>query len=419
MLKQFRLGNFKALKDLDIELGRITVLIGPNGTGKSTVLQALTLLKQSLLQASLITSGPALDLGVFQDVVHRGDATLHIQFQLQVAALGPGLSPFPEGLFDQVYEAEFDQHGLRRHTETIPFGDDTIKVRWDRHDGSFVEPSTLPMSNQRSVHWQVMNLVAHPIDIRGMGGQFTDNERNAFPSYLYAVEHFLRGTYVVPPVRGFDATSYPLESAPSDDLFATRSVEQQASRVLSTIAYRPELEAAISDFSERVLHVRLRAKLVPSQRVAAEAYRGQSRMNLVNEGFGANQLMILLAQLVLAPRGALLGIEEVEIHLHPRAQSALAPIFTELVRGQDKQVVLTTHSEHVLMGLLTLVATAALNPDDLRVYYFQKDDSGAVNVELLKVDEQGRLKGGMKGFFEANVNELDTYLEAVSQRARG
>jgi hypothetical protein len=252
------------------------------------------------------------------------------------------------------------------------------------------------------------------IDIASWQGSLTNAEQEQVNAYLGSPSEIFRIFFVVPAVRGFESTVYRLGSEALDDLFGARSAQLDAERVLTTIAYRRELEAEISDFSEKVLGVRLRVKLIPDKQVSAEAYNGSS-LNLVNEGFGANQLMVLLAQLVIAPPDSLVGVEEAEIHLHPKAQSDLARIFVELVRSHGKQIILTTHSEHMVMGLLTSVARGDLSPEHLRVYYFQKQN-GVASAERLGVDEAGRLQGGMKGFFEASVGQLSSYLTALSER---
>lgn len=159
----------------------------------------------------------------------------------------------------------------------------------------------------------------------------------------------------------------------------------------------------------------MRIKLIPDKRVSAEAYNG-SRTNLVNEGFGANQLMVLLAQMVVAPEGSLLGIEEPEIHLHPRAQAMLAEIFAELATREGKQILLTTHNEHILIGLLTQVAEGKLKPEDLAVYYFDKEGPAAKATKLA-VDEKGGLKGGLRGFFEADIEQAERRLQALVKKS--
>ena len=427
MLTEFALKNFKALKDVSLSLGRINVLIGPNGTGKSSVLQALALLKQSIGELKLVTSGEALDLGNYEDIVHRRMKETPIEFRLVTPVcdvrVGPKSFRYVARFKEAVYDARFDRSGLHSHRLHVGGLDPGIVASWGRVAGAEVRPREVdlrfgtmkldaPAEVGRGIQISGWSLLS------GVDESTAQAARAAFNSVFMAIESVLRQTYVIPPIRGFDKPAYPLQQEPVDDFFTARGPEEQASHVLSTIAYRRELEEAISEFSERALGLRMRVKLIPDKRVSAEAYNG-SGTNLVNEGFGANQLMVLLAQMVIAPEDSLLGIEEPEIHLHPRAQAALAEIFVEFVTSQRKQVILTTHNEHILMGLLTQVARGRLNAEDLRIYYFEKDNAGAANAELLELDGRGRLKGGLKGFFEANIGELENYLQAVSKPRTG
>jgi len=95
----------------------------------------------------------------------------------------------------------------------------------------------------------------------------------------------------------------------------------------------------------------------------------------------------------LIGKDAVLCIEEPEIHLHPKAQASLCDAFVEVVRRLGTQLVLTTHSEHILIGLLTAVATGQLKPEELAVYEFSRDGESAV-AERLDVTPQGQIKGG-------------------------
>ena len=96
MLQKLELRNFKGFRQQSFDLAPITVLVGRNGTGKSSVLQALAFLKQSSLAERAVYSAnegvPALtDVGSFADVVHMGDSALPIELKLraQLESLGP------------------------------------------------------------------------------------------------------------------------------------------------------------------------------------------------------------------------------------------------------------------------------------------------------------------------------------------
>lgn len=113
----------------------------------------------------------------------------------------------------------------------------------------------------------------------------------------------------------------------------------------------------------------------------------------------------------------MIGIEEPEIQLHPRAQAALCDVFVEVATQEQKQLILTTHSEHILMGLLTAVANGRLQPDDLAVYEFRREGDAA-RAERLEVNEYGQIAGGLKGFLEVDIDEIGELIEARFQKQR-
>ena len=123
--------------------------------------------------------------------------------------------------------------------------------------------------------------------------------------------------------------------------------------------------------------------------------------------------VLLLLELAIAARDAVVMIEEPEIHLHPRAQAELASVLAEAAKAEDKQLIMTTHSEHILGRLLTLVAEKKLSKDDLAIYSFEKDDGGVCTADEIEVTEDGRVIGGLKGFFETDLAELDRYIRSL------
>jgi predicted ATPase len=72
---------------------------------------------------------------------------------------------------------------------------------------------------------------------------------------------------------------------------------------------------------------------------------------------------------------------------------------------------LTTHSEHILVGLLNAVAAGRLGKGDLAVYEFQVAE-GRVRPRRLEVEEGGRIQGDLSGFMEVELDEIGEYLAA-------
>ena len=198
-----------------------------------------------------------------------------------------------------------------------------------------------------------------------------------------------------------------------DDVSLAGGLSQQENDTATTLAYSRSLESRISSLLERVTSVGLRADIVLNQDVEVMALSAVGDVNIVSEGFGSNALILLLMQLTSAVTGATVLIEEPEIHLHPKAQAELASVLAEEAKAEKKQLIMTTHSEHILGRLLTLVAEKELSKEDLAIYTFEKDKEGVCTARAIEVTEDGRVIGGLKDFFDTDLAELDRYIRSL------
>ena len=151
--------------------------------------------------------------------------------------------------------------------------------------------------------------------------------------------------------------------------------------------------------------------------VEVKSTTNSGSINIVGEGFGANALIQLLHQLITAAQGSTVLIEEPEIHLHPKAQAELAEVLAETAKAEDKQIIMTTHSEYVAGRLLTLVAEGKLTTDELAIYSFDKDKKGECFATEIEVTERGQTKGGLTGFDEATRDEMRRYADGLRGKA--
>ena len=119
MIDSVTVKNFKSLKDVTAPLGLITVLVGSNGSGKSSLLQALILLKQSLGQGNLSWNGPLVALGAFYDLVYRHDTNLEmeISFTGHISATKGVLFGSKEYFFE--YKLRIDANGIHQNEGAI------------------------------------------------------------------------------------------------------------------------------------------------------------------------------------------------------------------------------------------------------------------------------------------------------------
>ena len=129
----------------------------------------------------------------------------------------------------------------------------------------------------------------------------------------------------------------------------------------------------------------------------------------MNEGFGVNQLVHLLAKVLHSDTG-IVCIEEPEIHLHPSAIRKLARELADIVRESgDKHLLISTHSKQFIMSLLALVANGTHSPDDFAVYMVTKNEK-ASEFHRQQVKENGQIEGGFASFIEGELEDMKVFL---------
>jgi len=123
-------------------------------------------------------------------------------------------------------------------------------------------------------------------------------------------------------------------------------------------------------------------------------------------GYGVGQVLPIVVQ-ALVSEGGLMLVEQPEVHLHPRLQSAVGDLLIDTVTAGRAQLLVETHSEHLVLRLLRRVREGALDPADLSILYVDLDDAGAAFVRRLEVDAEGDLIDGWPGgFFDERLAEV-------------
>ena len=132
-------------------------------------------------------------------------------------------------------------------------------------------------------------------------------------------------------------------------------------------------------------------------------------VNIADVGFGVSQTLPVLVALLVARLGQLVYIEQPELHLHPKAQTALAPILAAAARRGVK-VVVETHSTLLLRAIQTLVAKDELAPDLVKLHWFQRDEDGLTEITSADLDENGAFGQWPEDFDDVMLNTEAAYL---------
>jgi hypothetical protein len=317
------------------------------------------------------------------------------------------------GLF--FYRARFDVLGLAYHAARISLGGETvldIQTLRGENPSSFenheLGPARIQIMRQFNVAQPFLANQMSAANVRPLDFQARLNEiSNLVVTWLQTVT-------LLSPLRGIGRPGYGIGNGlPTADMLAANLPEEQAAAIVNAVAAYPELAEQVALEFQTILGREglrgLRSRLRERAALSAESVEDGLSVNLVNEAFGMNQLVGPLLSLAQATPGSLVAIEEPEIHLHPKAQAQLSMLFAQMAQQHTHQLMLTTHSEHIVMAFLTAVATGMLDVANLAVYEFKRLN-GRGQVERLQVNESGQIAGGLAGFLEADLASMGEML---------
>ena len=373
MIELLTLVNFKAFKYQEIGMRPLTLLAGLNGMGKSSVLQSLLLLRQSFQQQALVTAGGSglvlngelVQLGTGRDVLFDGAEGDEIGFILK--------SSREEAQWRFAYDRKADVLRLVAGNEIPPtiYEDNLFKENFHYLEAERVGPRT---------SFEMADFVVRELKQMGTRGQYA--------------AHFL---------HQFQSKKVPRELHHPNERSST---------------LRDQVNAWMGDTSPGAI---TRVRGYPDIDVMLLAFgfkhpdtAGDVRFfRSTNAGFGLTYTLPVLVALLSSRAGSLVLLENPEAHLHPRGQSQIGEL---IARAADFgiQVLVETHSDHVLNGIRVAVKRGLTKPEDIAIHFFQRpaDDSESSGIEVAspQIDSDGRLDFWPENFFDEYGKSLSNLL---------
>lgn len=401
MLRQIRLENFKCISKASVDIGKITVLIGPNGVGKSSIGQALMLLRQSSGGNTLKATGELIKLGEFSDLIRKNSGSGRIDIGVTVdQKKAPLVGIMNDTMYS--YNASFTP---RLNSVKVMVGDKRktfFQLDATGSQAQSMEPNELiwPLreGGQIIFKFNVQIVVGRPVTL-SIVSVTPRSQRNEAESILATLNNdllrldkVLSNMSFVPPIRGFDLHSYDLLANSKGD-FGPGENQQLSTTFLYADA---DIRNNVAEWCESITGSKVSPRVIPGRKVLIESYGEQDGLPICLDGFGTNQLVQVLLAIAMANKEGLIIIEEPEIHLHPRSQENLCQVFIKQVNEESKQLIVTTHSEHILYALVNAVKDKRLTKDDLSIYYFEEKTTEPRKVE---VDKYGDIYDWGKNFF--------------------
>ena len=359
MIRRLYLDNFKCFADQELPLLPLTILAGVNASGKTSVLQALLLLRQSydanrLQKGELMLAGELVSVGVARDAIHA--MRTHSVMSLEVEDSDGVAERF---CFDYV-PGHGDSYVLFPPASPPASGPPCKSALFLRPFSYLcaerVGPRLLyPMDNRPS----------RPRDV-GTAGQYT--------AYCLA-------TYGADPLPN-RRLEYP-GSREEGQTSLTRQTQLWMRQIV------PELELEAESLVQAD-QVRLGLRNQGNQTVF---------LRPPNIGFGISYALAVVVAVLVAEPDSVLLIENPEAHLHPFGQSKLGG-FLARAAAAGLQVIVETHSDHLLNGARVAVKRKHLLPDQMAIHFFNAPYGDAQRVISPRIDADGRIDLWPPGFFD-------------------
>lgn len=377
MLNKLHLKNFKSAKNLNVKIAPLTVLSGLNGSGKSSILQAIGLIKQTLDSKSgegkLALKGDLVRLGKSEDVHFENAESAEMTLELTGAA---GLVRFATTAKDQADTLDLVIEGNAEALQT-ELGLGFQFVQADR-----MTPAT--QYEQASTPDQERGWL-------GCHGEFT-------------VDYFQRNEDSRISVNRHCPLEFSnIDPALLKHVAPTPSLRDQTAAWLQLLSPGVRLRAIALDLADATS---LRFQYTNN---AIDSISREHRPS--NVGFGLTYCLPIVVACLAAVPGSILLLENPEAHLHPRGQAALGRLLA-MCCADDIQIIVETHSDHVLNGIRVAVKNKLIEAKDVALHYFQRDVvTGESSIETPLLLPDGQLDRWPEGFFDQWDRSLDVLLD--------
>lgn len=388
-IKTVSFENYKAFFEKQtMQLKPITILIGKNSSGKSSIAKLFTLLENSLsgnIDEPLLLKNNGVELGgEFRDLVYK-----------------------------------------RQPNEVVAFGvdfDNNIKIE----ASIFRQDSSLNLIIDK---WHLstpdknmsLNFIREPNNLN----RYTKNDGTELeqifkgiipkgyrPNFQIDVDYI--GPFRILPERQFHLTGqleYKDTGVVGENAYAMLGV----SKLNDTALYRKVGEWYKQYFDRWELVVEANSS---SPYVQILLQRDNVKVNIVDVGQGMNQALPLVVRANIKREDSIIVLEQPELHLHPAAHGDLMELFAKSAKENNQTFIIETHSENMLLRLRRLIVENdfGFNSDDVVIYWVEDAEIGGQELREITIDEDGVLSDWPEGVFTEGMKDILEMHQAINRK---
>ncbi len=449
MITRLSFQNFKSWADTGkVRMAPLVGLFGTNSSGKTSLLQFLLMLKQTTespdrrLVLDLGNERSFVDLGTFQELVFSHDLERKLSWSLEWKL------PKKLQILDFIYPTHFEG-------DSMGF---SATLQWNGEDNSHLQVSGMrykfgddefgmEMSGEKKEQYDLVSKsyqfrrvkgrpwkLPHPAKCYGFPDQVRAYYQNAgfLSDFELEFEQLFSRVHYLGPLREYPKREYAWSGGRPSDM--GRRGERVVEAILASreagVLYSRGRGKKRQTLEERVAQWLKDLGLIHSFEVRPITEGGKlfqvwvkrtassSEVLITDVGFGVSQILPVITLCYYVPAGSIILLEQPEIHLHPRMQSGLADVLIDAIKTRKVQIIIESHSEHLLRRLQRRIAEEKLNSEDAALYFcsVSKDRS---RLQSLKLDMFGTITNWPRGFFGDELEEIAATQKAILRRKQG
>jgi predicted ATPase len=369
MIRKIHLRNIKCFADQVIPFSGLNFLTGINGAGKSSVIQSILLIMQSEKMAAIEFNGPLAEIGAYSDLQHDNapddGAFISLSSELGTTTWGYG-----EGYLCSKDEV----------ITQLPLLDD------NKSGIQLIKESLVYISAER---WGPRTNV--PL-----------NTNNLNPYWLGK-----HGEYTIQFLHSLNTNTLR-----NDEGQSVANVSEQDPRLHPDDVGNLIFSNIIAWMGEITPNVTIDASVIREADIgySSFSFNGGNKYKATNVGFGLSYALSIVTSLMAAKSGSTVILENPEAHLHPKGQSKLGQLMA-LTAKSGVQVIVETHSEHVVNGARIMVRINKVPKELINVMFISRNEKKKKSdIEFLDVNEMGQITAWPEGFFDQQSIDMKTLI---------
>ncbi|NMF58898.1 AAA family ATPase [Pseudanabaena yagii] len=447
-ITRISVSRYKSLaEECSIEIAPLTILSGANSSGKSSIMQPLLLMKQTLESTydagSLKLNGANVRLTstdqIFTKVVNSSLSASNV-FSVSIEM---GKQKILESIFKKVNKVK----GIQIYSSMYKQEDLTMTLRSDMTHENIVNslPPLIQEYYKKTYYDPVTEKHKFWIErykcllyVDSSSLMAVENSRFAASVNLLelirllkafgndglclSIETQIRQLIHIPGLRGNPERTYPVSFVGGG---FTGTFENYVASIIHH--WKISKDERLKQLSDSLQILGLTWKVDTKQiddtqvevRVGRVANKGNSKstdmVSIADVGFGLSQTLPVVVALLVAEPEQLVYLEQPEIHLHPRAQANLAQLLVDAA-NRGVRVVVETHSELLIRRVQSLIAEDKIAAEKVKLHWFSQDDNGFTKVTTAELDETGAFGDWPEDFSEISLQEESRYLDAAESK---